>query len=312
MKQDKLIQLHQQQLRNFELARKNFKALGQVVYRKLSALDFHIALQYNPARMISTYANVAPEALKARPCFLCKEHMPPGQEGIPYGEHYHIFINPYPIFEKHFTVPSNTHSPQAIDNRFEDMLNLAFDFQDYTIFYNGPECGASAPDHFHFQMAPRHIMPLEEDTENRQLTDTLCRKEFYTISTLKEYLRKVLILKTGERRLLPGLFGQIRQIIGKYIPCQQEPMINLLCWYAQDQWTVCIFPRSARRPRQFYAEGEEKIMFSPGCVDMAGLIITPREEDFRRYNIPLLSDLFGQITAQPSAWQEIITQIKTL
>lgn len=309
MNQDILIQLHHQQLQHFELARKNFEALSQVVYRKLSAPNFHITLQYNPARMISTNANVAPEVLKTRPCFLCKEHMPPGQEGIPYGERYHIFINPYPIFEKHFTVPSDSHSPQTITNRFEDMLNLALDFQNYTIFYNGPECGASAPDHFHFQMAPRHIMPLEKDVENGQLADTLCEKKFYTICTLKQYLREVLIFKAGERRLMNELFEQIQQIIGEHIPCQQEPMINLLCWYDRKQWTVCIFPRSARRPRQFYAEGKEKIMFSPGCVDMAGLIIAPRDEDFRRYDMSLLADLFGQITAQPTAWQKIITQI---
>lgn len=312
MNQEELTRLHQQQIRDFELAGKNFKALDQVLYRKLPGKNFYIKIQYNPARMISTNANIDPQTLRSRRCFLCKPNMPQGQEGIPYGDRYHIFINPYPIFEKHFTVPANNHSPQLIGNRFSDMLDLAFDFQDYTLFYNGPECGASAPDHFHFQIAPRHLMPLEEDAGNEQLNHIICRKDYYSISVLENYLREVIIVKASDQQLMIRLFENIKQLIGQYIPSEQEPMMNLLCWFENCQWNVCIFPRSARRPRQFFAEGEEKILFSPGCVDMAGLIIAPRETDFNRYNIPLLTDLFGQITAQPDSWQNIVSHLQTL
>lgn len=198
MGNEELIALYQQQLRDFELAHTNYQHLAKVICRDIPCGHFSIRIQYNPARMLSTNANTDKATLQARKCFLCPAQMPAEQKGIPYGEHYHLFINPYPIFDPHFTVPANEHTPQLLEKRFGDLLNLAFDFPGYTLFYNGPDCGASAPDHFHFQMIPRNSMPLEEDVNNELLLREIVRQDYYSISVLDNYLRKIILLKASE------------------------------------------------------------------------------------------------------------------
>ncbi|MEG2278174.1 MAG: DUF4922 domain-containing protein [Odoribacter sp.] len=305
-----LTQLYEQQVRDFELARINYEHLKNVVYRTVHFPDFNIRLQYNPARMISTNAKIDATTLLNRKCFLCPEQMPKEQKGIAYGDRYHIFINPYPIFDKHFTVPASDHTPQLICGRFEDLLSLTFDFPEYTTFYNGPSCGASAPDHFHFQMVPRHRMPLEEDIDKVSLREYILQKEHYSLSTLNRYRRNILLLQGTDRQLLSRLYTRIQKIVGEEIPYEEEPMMNLLAWFEKNQWTICIFPRKTRRPWQFYAEGKEQVLFSPGCVDMAGLIIAPRREDFDRYSEELLTDLFRQVCAEKEDWDRILQRLK--
>ncbi len=173
MNNEDLQLLHNSQMQTFELARQNFAGLQQVVYKEIPFGTFSIRLQYNPARILSTNAKIDRQTLQNRPCFLCQHHLPAGQQGIAYGNQYHIFVNPYPIFNRHFTVPAKIHTPQQIGPHFENLLNLAFDFPGYTVFYNGPECGASAPDHFHFQMVPRNLMPLEKDVQQTALRQRL-------------------------------------------------------------------------------------------------------------------------------------------
>lgn len=308
----KLENLYREQLKSFELAGQNFANLKNVVYRTIHIPDFDLRLQYNPARILSTNAKIDAATLQNRPCFFCPGNQGKGQEGISYNGRYHIFVNPYPIFEKHFTVPSQAHTPQAIAGRFTDMLDLAFDLPGYTLFYNGPQCGASAPDHFHFQIAPRQVMPIEQDAENNALREILRQEDYYSISTLNRYLRKVIIMKASDRALLQHLFDRINDILRKHIPSDPEPMYNLLTWFDNCQWTVCIFPRKLLRPWQFFAEGNEQVMFSPGSVDMAGLIITPRQEDFDKYSDSLLADLFAQVTVDEKEWQQIVSQIQKL
>lgn len=307
---EQLEHLYQSQFETFELAQKNYANLKQAVYRTIGFSGYEFHLQYNPARILSTNARIDATTLQRRACFLCPTNMPEAQKGIPYGKHYHIYINPYPIFAKHFTVPSGEHMPQQIAGRFSDMLDLAFDLPGYTLFYNGPKCGASAPDHFHFQIAPRGIMPSEKDVENPDLKQVIREKDYYSISTIGHYLRKILVLKASDHKLLVRLFNGLNEILQQHIPSQPEPMYNLLAWFDNCQWTVCIFPRKLLRPRQFFAEGNEKVLFSPGSVDMAGLIISPRREDFEKYSADLLTDLFSQVTIGEEAWEKIITQIK--
>lgn len=306
--QQEIENLYHSQLQTFDLARQNYAGLKNVAYRDIHFSGFDIRLQYNPARILSTNAKIDTITLQKRPCFFC--NIPPKQEGFSYNEQYNIFVNPYPIFEKHFTVPTTKHVPQQIGGRFTDMLDLAFDLPGYTLFYNGPQCGASAPDHFHFQAAPRHRMPVETDTENNLFRRILRQDGHYSIVTLNNYLRKILILKASDKQLLLGLFDEINRILQKHIPSDPEPMYNLLAWFDNCQWSVCIFPRKLLRPWQFFAEDDEKILFSPGSVDMAGLIIAPRREDFEKYSDAMLTDLFGQVTIDEPVWQKILSQIE--
>lgn len=305
-------ELYQSQLETFELARTNYSHLKNVKWRTIKFSGFDIRLQYNPVRILSTNARIDATTLKERRCFLCPGNMPEEQKGISWNSEYNIFINPYPIFEKHFTAPTVRHTPQQISGRFEDMLALALDLPGYTVFYNGPQCGASAPDHFHFQLAPHNSMPLETDVENTEIRETLIQSSYYSVATLHNYLRKVLVIKASDLSLLSRLFKQISDILSEYIPSEPEPMYNLLAWFDNCQWSVCIFPRRLLRPWQFFAEGEQKILFSPGSVDMAGLIIAPRHEDFERYSPEVLTDLFDQVSPDNETWNKITNRITQL
>lgn len=306
-----LTTLCKRQTRDFPLARDNFKAMEGIVYRDILFLGFRLRLQYNPARMISTNACTDPAVLQRRPCFLCPAHRPAEQEGLAYGDRYHIFINPYPIFREHFTVPSDEHAPQLIAGRFADLLSLARDFPAYTVFYNGPASGASAPDHFHFQIAPRHIMPLEADAEDGFVKqETILSGEGYSVSRLRDYLRETIVVRASDRNLLVRLFEEVQQAIGDTVAYEQEPRLNLVAWHTGKEWYVCIFPRKQWRPRQFFLEGEGKAMFSPGCVDMAGLIITPRREDFDHYTPELLKDMFAQVSISGEESDLIVRKIQ--
>lgn len=301
--------LFTEQLEEFGLARDNYANLKKAVYRTLLFPDFSLILQYNPDRIRSTAASTDPQTLKKRACFLCPENLPPFQKGIPYGEHYRIFVNPYPIFSEHFTVPSREHCPQRIRDRFPDMLSLAKDFPEYTVFYNGPCCGASAPDHFHFQMALRNIMPVEKEAGNLR---PLLSESRYTLGTIPRYLRKNILLKSSDACLLGLLFEKLCISLKDYIPSDPEPMFNLLAWYAAGEWTVVVFPRRRLRPWQFFAEKEEKILFSPGSVDFAGLLVTPRKEDFERYTPELLTSLFEQLTLTDDTWEHLQNRLRSL
>lgn len=297
------------QLQEFELARKNYDNLEKAEYRTIRIGKYTFELQYNPDRIHSTAANTDPKVLQERKCFLCPENLPSCQKGIPYGQDYNIFVNPFPIFRKHFTVPAGKHCPQLIERRFPDMLNLAKEFPAYTVFYNGPRCGASAPDHFHFQMAERHIMPLENEVRYQ---DLIQHNDLYSIGTLNDYFRKNILCSSSDRDLLSDLFDSILKVLSRFIPAQPEPMINLLVWYSENRWTVVLFPRRELRPWQFFAEGPEKILFSPGCVDFAGLLVTPRKEDFDRYTTDLLADLFGQLTLCDTTWQNLLPLLENV
>lgn len=310
MENKDLTALYNRQIQEFPLARNNFQALEQVICRDIPFRHFLMRIQYNPARIISTNAKTDQATLRERPCFLCPSHMPEEQKGIPYREKYNIYINPYPIFHEHYTVPSNEHTPQLITGRFTDLLDLARTFPAYTVFYNGPASGASAPDHFHFQIVPRHIMPLEQDSANGQLQEIIIQNNHIALSRLKNYIREVFILQSTRKEHLQHLFELIRTAIGQVITYEQEPRFNLLSWYSDSQWTVCIFPRKYWRPRQFFLEGKAQIMFSPGCVDMAGLIIAPRKEDYERYTPELLTDLFRQVSIDTAEQKAIISRIK--
>lgn len=304
-----LKRLFSAQLEEFGLARNNYTNFKKAVYRTLSFPGFSLILQYNPDRIRSTAARTDPQALQERACFLCPENLPPFQKGISYRERYRIFVNPYPIFPEHFTVPAREHCPQRIAGRFADMLALAADFPEYTVFYNGPCCGASAPDHFHFQLALRHQMPVEKEAGNFRPFSGDAR---YSAGSLPRYLRKNILLKSSDSSILCLLFEKIFLLLQDYIPSDPEPMFNLLAWYAGREWTVVIFPRRRLRPWQFFAENEEKILFSPGSVDFAGLLVTPRKEDFDRYTPALLTDLFGQLTLTDDTWEQLENRLKTL
>ena len=274
---DKVEQLFQQQLIGWELAKNNYQALQQAKVKTFDVGGYRYLVQFNPARMVSSSAKVDAQSIRERKCFLCAENRPAEQKGIIFDGRYEILVNPYPIFPRHLTIPSLDHTPQQIISRFGDMLDLAQQLDDYTILYNGPKCGASAPDHFHFQAGNKGFLPIENDRN----------------------WRHNLRIESENKQDILMRFLQIYDTLPLQ-PDDTEPMMNILTWYKNGAWTICIFPRKKHRPDCYFAEGDANMIISPASVDMGGVLITPLEKDFEKITSEDIAGILDEVQFTPS------------
>jgi ATP adenylyltransferase/5',5'''-P-1,P-4-tetraphosphate phosphorylase II len=229
-------------------------------------------VQFNPARIASSAAKVDPQSIRERKCFLCSDNRPPEQKGVPFKEQYTILINPYPIFPRHLTIPALAHTPQRIASRFDDMLDLAQQLDDYAVFYNGPKSGASAPDHFHFQAGNKGFLPIEND---------------------RNWGNAIRIESENKQEML----NRFRQIYDN-LPLQpddDEPMLNLLTWFENGKWATYFFPRKKHRPACYFAEGGDNLLISPASVDLGGVFITPLEKDFEKITAEDIAGILNEV-----------------
>ncbi|NDV46996.1 DUF4922 domain-containing protein [Paludibacter sp. 221] len=275
---DDIKRLFHSQVDDWALACQNYDALKRVQTKKFCFGDFSVYVQFNPARMVSSAAKVDEKTIKERKCFLCPANLPAEQKGIPIGRGYQVLVNPFPIFPMHFTVPCLNHLDQLIENRFVDMLDFAKSMDEFIVFYNGPKCGASAPDHMHFQLGSKGFLPVEKDVKN------VSRRYIYqqgglSLYTLDKYLRNVFVVESSDREQIMQLFSRIYSLL-TIKKDDKEPMLNIVTWYESGKWICCIYPREVHRPKAFFAEGDDNILLSPGTVDMGGIFITPQEKDF--------------------------------
>lgn len=275
--------------------------------RKLSSNHYKITLQYNPARVVSGGAAVDKESIKKRPCFLCADNRPVQQSSILYRNNYVILCNPAPIFDRHFTIVSLEHQPQEITSSLSWLLQLAADASpDYTVFYNGPACGASAPDHLHFQMIPADALPVLRASKHHppDKSSVSIRYNFE-----KEIDRSVVVLASKNKKALQMRFQRLLTIFKKKLGISDEPPMNILCSYDEECWTLTVFLRRKHRPDAYYAKGEDRIFVSPGTVDMAGVIITPRLRDFDRLDFDTLRNIYREVSLDQETFQQIIKVI---
>lgn len=304
------IELLNSQLAVWELAQSNFKALSGVKDKDLDFGKFSIKVQFNPARIQSSAAKVDAKSIKERKCFLCPQNLPEVQKGLPYGENYQVLVNPFPIFPQHFTIPTYEHTDQLIIDRFGDMLDLSKSLEDFVLFYNGPKCGASAPDHAHFQAGNKGFLPLEEDVKNVDKT-TLVSNNKVQAYTLDNYLRRGFLIEGTDKDEVVNIFKRI--YFSLPIPeGEQEPMLNLLSWYADNKWSCAVFPRKLHRPSCFYAEGDANILISPASVDLGGVFITPLEKDFDKITKEDIEKIFAEISIDEVAIQSIAQKLKNI
>lgn len=292
---EKVSNLFSEQLSEWDLAGANYSQLGKVKTRKLDFGNFEILVQYNPERMRSSVAKVDVKSIEARPCFLCSKNRPSQQRGVIFGKDLNVLVNPFPIFNRHLTIPSELHTDQRILKNFERMLSLAEAIPDYLIFYNGPQCGASAPDHFHFQAGNRGFLPIETDFSGGKYTTLLTRKAGVEIWHWSGYLRGMVSLKGSDSKKLYRVFKHFYDNFSAFQPDKPEPMLNILAYYESDGWIIHIIPRKVHRPTQFFKDNFEQILLSPASVDLGGVIITPREEDFNKINVFDVEDIFNQV-----------------
>lgn len=287
-------QLITSQLARWEVARNNYAALSRVEVKEIFVKGMLYKAQFNPARIVSSGAKVDAKTIRERRCFLCASNRPEVQEGIAWGGHYDLLVNPFPIFPRHLTIPDTAHQPQCIQGRIGEMMELARYLKEYTIFYNGPKCGASAPDHAHFQAGNRGFMPIESQWKERKSLP-LDRSGEATLSLLDEEPRTTLLLCTpllaDGVQLFDRLYSRLPVPEG-----EKEPMMNILAMYDEGEgWTLLIFPRAKHRPDCYFAEGAERLLSSPASVDMGGVFIFPVEEDFRRINAELLEGILKEV-----------------
>jgi hypothetical protein len=243
----------------------------------------------------SSVAKVDAKSIEARPCFLCSKNRPAIQVGVAFEKELTMLVNPFPIFTKHLTIPSEQHVDQRILPNFPAMLSLAEAMPDFVTFYNGPNCGASAPDHFHFQAGNKGFLPIETDFSKRKYPRLLSEKAGVEHWNWIGYLRGIMTLKSINKEELILAFNRFYNKFSDFQPDQPEPMLNILAYFYNDGWVIHIIPRKLHRPVQFFADGEKQILLSPGSVDLGGVIITPREEDFNKINASDISDIFNQV-----------------
>mgnify|MGYP003481821299 FL=1 len=274
----------------------NYEALAGVEVKDMTIDGFPAKLFFNPARVRSVMADVSPEALQQRACFLCPDGVEENQLThnweSPTGHTYYIRVNPFPIFSPHFTVSSSVHERQELLPHLEAMLHLAKELPEMTIFYNGPMCGASAPDHMHFQAVPRHSLPIEDHFSTNYANAILVQET--DLQSHLSAVKKILSLGT-----IPEEASQTGSLtIGASHAEEYEPRWNIVTWY-EDMWHTVIFFRRESRPMCFFAPEEERILFSPATVEMAGIGIVANRESFDRLTPSKLRDIIREVADNP-------------
>lgn len=298
-----------------------FRDLKSVQVRNLDVCGLRVTLQHNPARIVSTKASIDPASIKARPCFLCPENEPPLQMRLGFdgrkGRSYNIQVNPYPIFPQHLVIASKRHEPQSIWHHYVDMLDLAAAYPGYTFFYNGPRCGASAPDHLHFQACPRGLMPLENAVNESlsRLEDRVGSSLDYVTSVrdaelyhFTGYIRGVFVLRGETSKSVAKLFYRLLDT-APVEPGESEPRFNLFSYYAEGEYRSFVVLRDKLWSHHYLAEGEERVTMSFGCADIAGFFIAPLSPDFRKMSPQLLTEMLEEVELKPNVEKMIKSRL---
>lgn len=330
---EKAMELFNKQLPKWRAAKEHYEALDKVVTSNFIVDNCRLSAQYNPSRIVSTGADVDSESVKRRPCFLCEVNRPAEQMSYPLLMKYYLLVNPNPILPQHFTIPLRHHRDQTIKDHYEDMMEIAVKMKDFFIFYNGPKCGASAPDHMHFQAGTCGIVPLQRDwtelyKEKRSrlwpISEVEClealKLEAMADSTgvfsLRDYLCPGFVIITRTPYANKVLFDKLYNAM----PVKEgdtEPMMNILTWVqpsttdGSQRIVSVILPRGKHRPDCYYDTAEDQILVSPGALDMAGLLIVPRAEDYKKINADKIKSIIQECGISRDDELDIIMKFKS-
>ena len=347
-----------EEIKTWQEAAERYKALDQCERKQMSEGEIELEAQFNPARIVSTGAKIDKKFIETRPCFLCNENRPKEQHKLTCEDRYQILVNPYPILPRHFTIPTRRHLPQAILEHFHLMSRMAWNMPKQIVFYNGPKCGASAPDHMHLQAGSRGALPIERDWnlyENmmERLYPLTPQHEMEVenagsgrlassagIYLLKGYACPVFVLRATTKKdyVLAGKTDDdertTSQLIADVIARQSdiffrhlyktlpiprgeyEPRLNVISWRQswltarEDELITLIFPRSKHRPDCYSSNaGGGQLLISPGSLDMGGLLITPRREDFESITAQRAIALLQEVTMSREELAPIISAV---
>lgn len=289
-------------------ARHRFRDLKHVETRQFSD---QLKLQWNPARIVSTGAKIDKKTLGERPCFLCDKNRPKEQMSKQIDEKFHLLVNPFPILPVHFTIPARKHQPQLIYKNYGEMHRFISLHSDLMVFYNGPKCGASAPDHLHFQAGTNGILPLQTNWQrlSRNLTDIISLNDEEKISVVRDFIVPAFVIISKSAESDEALFRRLYRAMPQRGD-ETEPMMNIISWRKGEEFISVVIPREKHRPEAYFAEGDAQFVVSPGALDMSGLIITPREEDFRKLTEEKALSLLQECGVSEEKMNAIIAKLK--
>ena len=298
------------QLEKWEVARQRYHDLRSAKTRELVVGAYSIQVQWNPARMVSTGAQIDQKTIAERPCFLCEKNRPKEQIKKEIDGQYELLVNPFPILQQHFTIPSLKHQPQRILDSYGEIHKLLEEFPEMMVFYNGPQCGASAPDHAHFQAGTSGLLPLQMSWQrlSRNLTKLVSLNDDEDISLIDDYPCAALLIRSRSQYGDEQLFRRLYEALPATDP---EPMMNIVAWRCNDDFLSVVFPRTKHRPDCYYKECNEQFVISPGALDMAGIIITPRQEDYERLTPEMALGILNEISLKGEALQQLLDTLKS-
>lgn len=292
----KIEYLYQQQLQSWPMANKHYKHLETIDSKTIQVDDFKFEIFFNEARARSTCADLSKKAIEKRPCFLCLSALPNEERGYTILDKYLILINPYPIYSRHLTISDLKHIPQQIENRITDMLEISKKLSGFTIFYNGPQCGASAPDHFHFQAAKKGNLPTDTEIDKlKTKRKYLLKEEQITIFKIDNYLRETIVFESDDKEPIDYFFTKTLEQL-PFDKASNEVKLNVLASYVNNHYRLILFPRKEQRPSCFYKSGEEQLMVSPASVEFGGSFVTPRAVDFHKIGPKHMLEIFTEVS----------------
>lgn len=308
MEDSSISRFFNRQLEVWTDARHRFRDLKHVETRQFSD---QLKLQWNPARIVSTGAKIDKKTLGERPCFLCDKNRPKEQMSKQIDEKFHLLVNPFPILPVHFTIPARKHQPQLIYKNYGEMHRFISLHSDLMVFYNGPKCGASAPDHLHFQAGTNGILPLQTNWQrlSRNLTDIISLNDEEKISEVRDFIVPAFVIISKSAESDEALFRRLYKAMPQRGD-ETEPMMNIISWRKGEEFISVVIPREKHRPEAYFAEGDAQFVVSPGALDMSGLIITPREEDFRKLTEEKALSLLQECGVSEEKMNAIIAKLK--
>ncbi len=318
------------QTEDWDEVRRRCEDLRKAEVRELAVGGHTLAAQFNPSRIASAGADISAGALAARPCFLCDRNRPEAQHALPVEGHYQLLVNPYPVLPGHFTIPARRHVPQSILPHFDTLLGMAWNVPEAVFFYNGPACGASAPDHMHFQAGKRGVLPVERDWESYEagmekiyplqpsegegIGEAATRNAGRGLYILKSYVCPAFVILTRPSERPCPFFEKLYHAL-PLREGESEPRMNVICWRQvrndgrEDGIVVLVFPRKKHRPDCYGQSGERQMLVSPGALDMGGLLIMPREKDFRQITAGTVADILREVTLSEEELKPVIGRI---
>jgi hypothetical protein len=292
---DEVEALFQRQVRAWRMLARGVEGLARAETRRVRIDWYDVFVRHIPHRVGSTTAAVDRESIAKRPCFLCAANLPAEEEGLAFGDDLTIYCNPFPIIQRHLTIAHREHREQRIAGNVGRMFDLAAALPGYFVIYNGPECGASAPDHLHFQAGSRNLYPIGKESARASGL------------ALNDYDRNVFVIRGGDRSAMIDRIERAIELLAEKTGRRTEPMVNIAVSHERGERITFLFPRRKHRPNVFHT-GE--LTVSPATIDLCGIFVVPIARDFEKISGADIAAIFREITLPDEQFREVAAMLE--